>query len=228
MGAVLAGALISLAVVPAANAQTEADSTAPSTGVTTTEAPPASSETPDTTAPDSSVPQSTSDTSLSGPGTTTEPAESTGPTGSAEPTEPTTTTSDPEETTALQEPPYEDDTAYGVDLDGDQGLVVIACAAGEPTGLRSKDFDVVDGPQQDETDGRYWAWIVQRHEGISFQVSDVYADWTCGGKPAEGEAVPPAGGAGAGSAGTTGGHGDSQVKYAPKGGIETGFGGMAA
>ncbi|MBN9745979.1 hypothetical protein DMP23_33690 [Amycolatopsis sp. A1MSW2902] len=105
---------------------------------------------------------------------------------------------------------------------------MIACAAGEPTGLRSNDFDLLEGPHQDETDGRYWEWLVKRHDGVSFDSGTVRAEWTCGGKPTDGGTLPPAGGAGAGSAGTTGGQGGSQVKYAPKHGIETGFGGMAA
>jgi hypothetical protein len=227
-GAVLAGALISLTVVPAANAEDTPDtsSSVPAPADNPASATPSASDTP--TAP----PTSTSDTAPpettkpSEPGQTTTPGKPT-ETKPTEPTQPTTTTSTSGETTP-PEPPYEDDTAYGIDLPDSYGLLLIACAAGAPTNLHSKDFDLVDGPVQDETDGRYWSWTVKRHEGVSFDAGTVYADWTCGGKPTEGEKVPPAGGAGAGSAGTADKHGDSQVKYTPKRGIETGFGGMAA
>ncbi|SEP53875.1 hypothetical protein [Amycolatopsis saalfeldensis] len=225
-GAVLAGALISLAVTPSAMA----DDSAPV--VTTSEAAPPASDAPVTDTPSSepSTGQSTSDTPTSAgqptdTGTPTgKPTGTGGPTSSGEPTKPTS--SQPETTTP--EEPYQDDIAYGVDLDGGQGIFVIACAAGEPTGVSSNDFDLVEGPHQDETDGRYWAWLVKRHDGASFDAGNVTAFWTCGGDKGGEQPVPPAGGAGAGSAGTTGGHGDSQVKYAPKGGVETGFGGMAA
>ena len=226
-GAVLAGALISLAVTPSALAQDD-----PSTVVTTSEAAPPTSDAPasDVPAPGPSTGQSTSDTPTSS-GQPSDTGTPTGkPTGTGEPTstgEPTKPTSSQPETTTPEEP-YEDDIAYGVDLDGGQGIFVIACAAGEPTGVSSRDFDLVEGPHQDETDGRYWAWLVKRHDGASFDAGNVTALWTCGGGKGSEQPVPPAGGAGAGSAGTTGGHGDSQVKYAPKGGVETGFGGMAA
>ncbi|WP_063740195.1 hypothetical protein [Amycolatopsis jejuensis] len=224
-GAVLAGALISLAVTPTANAEGETSSS--TSAAATTTAPPASeTATATQTAPPTS--QSTSDTKTSAPETTTAQPGQTSTSGKPTETGKPTTTTRSSETSAPQEPPYEDDTAYGVDLDGGLGVVMIACAAGEPTGLRSKDFDLVEGPHQDETDGRYWLWLVKRHEGVSFEAGGVYADWTCAGKPSTGEHVPPAGGAGSGSAGTTGGHGDSQVKYTPKRGVETGFGGMAA
>ncbi|MFI5611253.1 hypothetical protein [Amycolatopsis sp. NPDC051903] len=235
-GAVLASALIGLAVAPVASAQ-EADTTAPTSEVAT----PPTSDTPATDVPTSDAPTSdaptsdapsTSDTPTTGaqPTDSTQPGEPSN-TGepTSQPTEPTsTTTSGSEETTTPEEPPYEDDIAFGIDLDGNQGIFVIACAAGEPTNVHSNDFDLVEGPIQDETDGRYWEWLVTRHDGVSFDAGNVTADWTCSGKPADDHPVPPAGGASSGSAGTTGGDGTSQVKYAPKGGVETGFGGMAA
>jgi hypothetical protein len=226
-GAVLAGALISLAVTPSALAQDN-----PTTAPATSEVAPPTSDAPVTDAPAPGSPttgQSTSDTPTSAgqptdTGTPTgKPTGSTGPTGTGEPTKPPTSSSE----TTTPEEPYQDDIAYGIDLDGGQGIFVIACAAGEPTGVSSHDFDLVEGPHQDETDGRYWAWLVKRHDGASFDAGNITAFWTCGGDKGGEQPVPPAGGAGAGSAGTTGGHGDSQVKYAPKGGIETGFGGTA-
>ncbi|MGW4482683.1 hypothetical protein ACWEOE_02485 [Amycolatopsis sp. NPDC004368] len=232
-GAVLAGALISLAVTPTAFADEDNGSVTTTTEVS---APP-SSETPADNAPttsstssdapsSSSQAPSSSDTPTS---TTGKPTETSQPGNTGEPSDSSTpTTSGSEETTTPEEPPYEDDTAYGVDFDGGQGLFVIACAAGEPTNVSSSDFDLIDGPHQDETDGRYWGWIVQRHDGVSFDAGNVTATWTCGGDKTGDQPVPPAGGAAAGSAGTTDGDGTSQVKYAPKGGVETGFGGMAA
>ncbi|GAB3355686.1 hypothetical protein [Amycolatopsis echigonensis] len=235
-GAVLASALISLAVVPAANADpvTDTSSSAPADAGESTppSESPASETTPPVSSPATSAPatetgtptETSAPTETGNPTETGKPTETGQPTDTSKPTTPTTTSSE----TPPEEPPYVDDIAYGVDLDGNDGVFVIACAAGEPTNVHSKDFDLVEGPYQFEDDGRYWGWTVKRHEGVSFDNGIVYASWTCGTKPTDGGHVPPAGGAGAGSAGTTGGHGDSQVKYAPKHGIETGFGGMAA
>jgi hypothetical protein len=217
-GAVLAGALITLAVSPAALAQ-ETDPTsvvvAPPENTTTTEPSTPTSET--TTQPE--VPTSTPGTTdtATPPNTTTKPGE---PTKTSEPGTPTST---PTETTP-EEPPYQDDTAVGFDLPDNEGLLLISCAAGEPTEVYSPDFDLVEGPVQSEADGRVWGWLVKRHEGVSFDAGNVTAHWKCGGAPTE-TPVKPGGGAGSGSETTKGK--DSQVKYAPKGGVETGFGGTA-
>ncbi|MEV6898030.1 hypothetical protein [Amycolatopsis sp. NPDC051372] len=235
-GAVLAGALISLAVTPTALADDEPGttpttsevSTPPTSDTPVTDAPPAS-DTPSSDAPSSSEAPSSSDTPPTTGGQPTDTSQPGNPGNTGEPSDSATpTTSGSEETSTPEEPPYEDDIAYGIDFDGNQGLFVIACAAGEPTNVSSSDFDLIEGPHQDETDGRYWGWLVQRHDGVSFDAGNVTATWTCGGDQTGDQPVPPAGGAGAGSAGTTNGDGSSQVKYAPKGGVETGFGGMAA
>ncbi|MEW2506432.1 hypothetical protein ACQPXB_00395 [Amycolatopsis sp. CA-161197] len=237
-GAVLAGALISLAVTPSAFAQEDNGGTPTTSEVAT----PPTSDTPVTDAPASDTPSSDAPASSQAPSSSDNPPATSGqPTETSQPGDPgnpgntgepsdssTPTTSGSEETSTPEEPPYVDDSAYGIDFDGGQGLFVIACAAGEPTNVSSSDFDLLEGPHQDETDGRYWGWLVQRHDGVSFDAGNVTATWTCGGDQTGDQPVPPAGGAGAGSAGTTNGDGTSQVKYAPKGGVETGFGGMAA
>ena len=122
---------------------------------------------------------------------------------------------------------YKDDVAYGVDLklhNGFDALFVIACAAGEPTNVKSPDFDLVDGPNQEPTDPYYWVWFVKRQPGASFKAHNITASWDCGSRPVE-KPIPPAGGAGAPGADTT--DDGSQVRHAPKSGVETGGGATA-
>jgi hypothetical protein len=225
-GAVLAGALITLAMPPAAMAQT-VDPTPPTTTseVSATSTP---SSGPATTSkstatdvpPTQTSKPTTSGATPTGQPTTGKPPETSKPTGS----KPIETTS--ARATTPQEPPYQDDTAYGIDLANGQGLLVIACAAGQPTDVSSADFDLMEGPHQDGTDGRYWGWLVKFHKGSSFATGTVQVDWKCGADKPVQTPVKPGGGAGAGAPGVSK-DGKSQVKYAPKGGIETGFGGTA-
>ncbi|WP_235716264.1 hypothetical protein [Amycolatopsis sp. ATCC 39116] len=222
--AVISGALITLTTAPAALAE---ESTTPEV-TTTTSAAPESTETSapsssaETTSATSSATSTTSRPSLtSSPGTTTTPVTTT--TGSSEPS--STSSSAPEE------PPYEDDTAYGIDLGDGTGVLIIACAAGQPTGVWSPDFDILDGPYQEEQDGRYWDYLVQLHEGKSFDDGTVTADWTCAGAPqgggASGGGVAPVPGSGEAGEWQQSNGGDAQVSFAPKAGVETGAGGTA-
>ncbi|WP_160148935.1 hypothetical protein [Amycolatopsis alkalitolerans] len=148
----------------------------------------------------------------------------------------TTTSSKPSESTSSstpQEPPYQDDTGYGVDLGDGYGLVIIACAAGEPTGLTSPQFDVLEGPYQEEQDGRYWDYLMHLHDGLTFANDPIEADWTCGGTPDGGGAsgggtpITPVAGSGDAASWQNGNGGNAQVRFAPKEGVETGFGGTA-
>ncbi|NIH81943.1 hypothetical protein [Amycolatopsis viridis] len=221
--AVISGALITLTVAPAALAE---ESTTPATTTTTTVT------APETTTTTSSA-ATTTTSSAATTTTTTRPSLTSSPATSSSSTTPGTTQSHGSTSSGSTpaEPPYADDTAYGIDLGDGTGVLIIACAAGEPAGVRSPDFDVVDGPYQEEQDGRYWDYLVQLHEGKSFAAGGVRADWTCAGVPQGGGAsgggvtpVPGSGGAGDWQQ-SNGGH--AQVSFAPKDGVETGFGGTA-
>ncbi|KAA9162974.1 hypothetical protein FPZ12_010730 [Amycolatopsis acidicola] len=220
----VAGALITLAAAPAAIADDTDVATTTSSAVPETTS---SSAAPETTTTSDS-PQSTENTEPS----STDSAPSATDTTSAQSTESSkpSDTSSPDETTTPEEPPYEDNQGWGVDLEDGYGMVIISCAAGEPTGLTSPDFDVVDGPYQEVQDGRYWDFLVQLHDGKTFADNDIAGDWTCAG--------PQGGGAGSGSIAPVPGSessgdwqssngGDAQVSFAPKTGVETGFGGLA-
>ncbi|MEU3621439.1 hypothetical protein BS329_26150 [Amycolatopsis coloradensis] len=211
-GAVLAGAVISLAVAPAAMAQDE----------TTTTPPAPTSETP-TTAPSPS---------WTGGKVTTAPPESSGaPSSSSQ--QPTSTSGKPtsskpsptstsETPTTSPEDPFYDNVGAGYIGDTGIGALVIACQSGEPSNVSAPDFDIIRHNQA-EDDGRYWVYIVKVKK--SFKGNSSSFTWTCGGKPgkADIEFESPIGG-GAGTPGKP----EKQVKYAPKGGIETGFGATAA
>lgn len=237
-GALLANALILTAVAAPAMAQTESN---PSDVATTTVSSPESS--PESPA-SPSIPASEESPSAS---PSSEPSPSSPSVPESEPSSPpdsgdetTTTTTAPSPTgepdPGVEEPPYVDDVAHGIDLDPDNGigLLIIACAAGQPKHLESPDFEVLEGPHQDEVDGRYWLYIVQLREGLTFESGEVVGYWECGGEtPGGGEA--PGGGApvdpvpGSDDAGEwqQENGGDAQVEFAPQGGVETGFGGTA-
>ncbi|SEB41372.1 hypothetical protein SAMN04489727_1532 [Amycolatopsis tolypomycina] len=211
-GAVLAGALLTLTVAPAALAQE-----APATS---TEAAPTSEAPPTTNLPTTTPATSTSQQPTSQQPTSTQPT--TQPTGTGTPTsgKPTHTSSTP--TTEPTDPfphgdDYIDDYAYAWEFDDGTGILVIACAAGEPTNIVANDFTVAGGPFQDGADGRYWGFDIQLNEGKHL-TDDTKVSWTCEGKP-----VTRPVGHGGGSA-TAGG----QVKVTPKaGGVETGGGATA-
>ncbi|MBE8519125.1 hypothetical protein ILP97_16640 [Amycolatopsis sp. H6(2020)] len=210
-GAVLAGALLTLTVSPVALAQeapvTSTTEAAPTTtgAPTTTEAPPStSSSEPTSQQPTSSQP--TSQPTSTGTGTPT----------SSKPTRPTTPTAEPTDPFPHGDD-YIDDVAYAWEFDGGVGILVIACAAGEPRNVKANDFTVAAGPFQDGADGRYWGFDIQLNEGKHL-TDDTQVSWVCEGKP-----VTRPVGHGGGSA-TVGG----QVKVTPKsGGVETGGGATA-
>ncbi|WP_191255834.1 hypothetical protein [Amycolatopsis oliviviridis] len=212
-GAVLAGAVISLAVTPAAMAQEE----------TTTTPTPSSSETP-TTAPS---PSWTGGKVTSAPPEPSAPASSSSqeptPTGTPTSGKPSpTSTSEKPTTTPNPEEPYVDNVGAGYIGDNGVGALVIACASGEPSNVSAPDFDTLYSNQA-EDDGRYWVYIVKVKK--SFKGNSSTFTWTCDGKSGKGdiEFESPIGGGAA-----TPGKPEKQVKYAPKGGIETGFGATAA
>ncbi|WP_410576164.1 hypothetical protein [Amycolatopsis sp. lyj-108] len=216
-GAVLAGAVISLAVTPVAMAQTE----------TTTTPPAPTSETP-TTAPSpswsggqvSSAPEWSGGKVTTAPPTTesSTPTSTSGKPTSSKPS-PTSTSEKP---TTPPEEPYVDNVGAGYIGDNGVGALVIACESGEPSNVSAPDFDTLYSNQA-EDDGRYWVYIVKVKK--SFKGNSSTFTWTCAGKPgkADIEFEAPIGGGAA-----TPGKPEKQVKYAPKGGIETGFGATAA
>ncbi|MFE6609849.1 hypothetical protein [Amycolatopsis sp. NPDC057786] len=213
-GAVLAGAVISLAVTPVAMAQTETTTTPPAPSSETSSSTPA--------APSYSGGKVTTETSAPASSSSQEPT----PTSSGKPTSgkpsPTSTSEKPTTTTAPPEEPYVDNVGAGYIGENGYGALVIACESGEPSNVSAPDFDTVYGNQA-EDDGRYWVYIVKVKK--SFKGNSSTFTWTCDGKPGKADIeFETAIGGGA----ATPGKPEKQVKYAPKGGIETGFGATAA
>ena len=236
-GIVSAGALITAATAPAALAQT--DTTTPETATTTA----VSSEATTTTAP------TTSETT-----TTTAPAtsETTGTTTTPSLTDSVKTDApDPTSTTVTSEPPkddYQDNTGHGFVGLGGEGVLVIACAAGQPGAVATQYLSVTGGPDQDEADGRLWNYSVRVVDAPAGTTTAKFS-WTCDGvegngvvdfeqeqppvtttttatsSPAASSTAPVTTATSTTAAGNAAP--EAQVKVAPKGGVETGFGGTA-
>lgn len=234
-GAVLATALIFTGVAAPAVAQDEVEtstvtSTSEPSATTSTTEPPATTSTtmsePTSTSSEPSQPTTTtpSESETSTPSTTS-PPQSSQPSESSSSVQPTSS-----EPPAEEEPPYVDNMAWGIDIDPEKGLglLLIACAAGEPSNAHSPDFEILEGPHQDEVDGRYWYYFVQLRPGVTFESNEVTGRWECGGQQPGGGAAPVAPVPGSGDADDwqDSNDGDAQVKFAPKGGVETGFGGI--
>ncbi|MBB5854163.1 hypothetical protein ACFQ05_12710 [Amycolatopsis umgeniensis] len=212
-GAVLAGAVISLAVTPAAMAQDETTTTPPAAPTETSSSAPAE---PSWTG--GKVTTAPPETSTSGSPSSQPTPSSSGKPTSGKPS-PTSTSERP---TTPPEEPYVDNVGAGYIGDNGVGALVIACASGEPAAVSAPDFDTLYSNQA-EDDGRYWVYIVKVKK--SFKGNASTFTWTCAGKAGKGDIEfesPIGGGAG------TPGKPEKQVKYAPKGGIETGFGATAA
>ncbi|WIX86883.1 hypothetical protein [Amycolatopsis sp. DG1A-15b] len=241
-GIVSAGALITFAAAPAALAQDE--TTTPET--TTTTSP---SETTTTTAPTS--------TETTAPVTTTGTTTAAPTSSHVTTTTPPKTTSSAPETTEPPKDDYQDNTGHGFIGLGGEGVLVIACAAGKPGEVATQYLSVTGGPDQDEADGRLWnysvrvadapagtttakfSWTCAGVEGngtVEFEqeqqppTSTVTATSTPSSSAPSSSTAPlttapsttatsttPAGNAAP----------KAQVKVAPKGGVETGFGGTA-
>ncbi|WP_410658683.1 hypothetical protein [Amycolatopsis sp. lyj-112] len=209
-GAVLAGAVISLVVAPVAAAQETTTPPAPASETSTSAPEPSYSGGPVTTAPpETSTPGSSSQQPTSTSGKPSETSGKPSPTSTSE--KPTTPPKDD----------FYDNVGAGYIGDNGIGALVIGCESGEPTNVSAPDFDVTSYNQA-EDDGRYWVYIVKVKK--SFKGNSSTFSWTCDGKPGKGdiEFESTIGGGG------TPGKPEKQVKYAPKGGIETGFGATAA
>ena len=242
-GVVSAAALATFAAAPAALAE-ETDTTSPETTTTTS-----TSETTTTTAP-----TTTETTSESSPVTTTgnTPADPTiEVTKTTTPVKTTSTSADSEP----PKDDYQDNTGAGFVGLGGEGVLVINCAAGAPGNLAAQYLSVTGGPDQDESDGRTWNYTVRVADAPAGTTTAKFS-WTCNGVEGNGTVEfqqpeePPTSTSPSTSttvasstapvttatpttttSTTTTASGNAapkaQVKVAPKGGVETGFGGTA-
>lgn len=238
-GVVFASALATFAATPAALAQTET-STSPTETTTSASETSTSSSPTSTTAPSSTsvTPTPTTPSSTQGDVKTTE--RRVAPKAEAEPDKP------------VQEAPkddYQDNVGHGFVGLGGEGVLVIACAAGKPGGVATQYLSVTGGPDQDEADGRLWNYSVRVVDAPAGTTTAKFS-WTCDG--AEGNGVvefeqeqqpqtstvtatstsAPASSTApitTATSSTPAGNAapKAQVKVAPKGGVETGFGGTA-
>jgi hypothetical protein len=248
-GAVLAGVAITFAVTPAALAQDEPSSTTTTTSDTsvTTSGTPTPSETP--TSSTAGITGTSSDVVTTSDAPPSAPAAINGRAKAADQTAKAT---EPSDTSTSTVPPkkYTDNVGHGfIGLTG-EGVLVIACAEGAPGNVSTANLTVTAGPDQDEADGRYWNYDV-RVAG-EFQGTTSTFSWTCAGQPGQGsvefQQAPPTTTPTTPTTPTTSSSGTAapsstvvsstsaapgltrpkaQVRYAPQGGIETGFGGMA-
>lgn len=243
-GVVFAGALITFAATPAALAQDETSTspteTSTSTSETTTSSSPASTTSETTTAP---------------PTSSTAPVESSQP-GEVKTTEKQRIAPELKEETQAppKDDDYQDGVGHGfVGLSG-EGILVVACASGKVGAIYTQNLSVTAGPDQDESDGRLWNYTVtvvtpptgptgrfaftcDGVEGIGiidFEQVQPPATTTTTSAPSTTTSAPSSTApitTGAPSTTTTTAPGNAapkaQVKVAPKGGVETGFGGMA-
>ncbi|MET8993697.1 hypothetical protein [Amycolatopsis sp. NPDC004169] len=239
-GVVFAGALATFAAAPAAVAQTETSTTPTETTTSTSETPTTTvSTTTETTAPTTST-----TTTTSAPATT----------GVTSTTTPKTTSSAPESAEPPKDD-YQDNTGHGFVGLGGEGVLVIACAAGAPGNVATQYLSVTGGPDQDEADPRLWNYSVRVADAPAGTTTAKFS-WTCAGVEGNGtvefeQEEPPTSttttttvstsvpsstapittATSSTTVATTAPAGNAapkaQVKVAPKGGVETGFGGTA-
>jgi hypothetical protein len=241
-GVVFAGALATLAAAPAASAQDETSTTP--TETSTSEPTSSSSATTTATTSDSptTVPSSTS------PITTAVPTPS-----EVKTTEQQVAPKAEPELPEAQEPPkddsYQDNVGHGYIGLGGEGVLVIACAGKAPGNVATQYLSVTGGPDQDEADGRYWNYTVRVVDAPAGTTTAKFS-WTCGKQEGEGivefeQEEPPTSSStstttaapsstapittATSAAGRAPGNAapKAQVKVAPRGGVETGFGGTA-
>jgi hypothetical protein len=236
-GVVSAAALATFAAAPAALAQDETSTSPTETSASTSETSTSSTTSSTTSEAPSTVPSSTSGIA------TADPAQSEVKT--------TEKRIAPEIESDPQEPPkdddYQDNTGAGFVGLGGEGVLVINCAAGAPGNLATQYLNVTGGPDQDESDGRIWNYTVRVADAPAGTTTAKFS-WTCNGiegngivefeqeqPPTTSTTVPsstaPVTTATSTTTTTTAAPGnaapEAQVKVAPKGGVETGFGGTA-
>ncbi|WIY04370.1 hypothetical protein QRX60_11170 [Amycolatopsis mongoliensis] len=151
--------------------------------------------------------------------------------------------------------PQQDNVGHGFVGVGGEGVLVIACAAGAPGNVATQYLDVTSGPDQDGANGLLWNYTV-RVTSLPAGTTTGKFSWTCGKQDGEGivefeQEQPPTSTSPSTSTSaspsstapittatsattvttTTTASGNAapkaQVKVAPKGGVETGFGGTA-
>jgi cytoskeletal protein RodZ len=250
-GVVFAGALATFAAAPAALAQDETSTspteTTTSTSETSTSSSPTSTTVPASESP-ASVPSSTSGIATADPAqpevrtTDKRIAPKAAPEIKGDTQEP-----------SKDDDGYQDNTGHGFVGLGGEGVLVIACAAGKPGEVSTQYLSVTDGPDQDEADGLLWNYSVRVVDAPAGTTTAKFS-WTCAGVEGNGivefqQEEPPTSTSTSTSTSaapsstaplttatsttttSTAPPGNAapkaQVKVAPKGGVETGFGGTA-
>ncbi|MFJ8910544.1 hypothetical protein [Amycolatopsis sp. NPDC102389] len=214
-GAVLAGAVLSLAVTPAAMAQTETTTTPPAP---TSEAP-STAPSPSWSGGPVSNPPSWSGGKVTSVPPSSETSAPTSTSGTPTSGKPSTSTSEKPTTTTPPKPELNVGAGY---VEGNEGALAILCGS-EPTGVTAPDFTIVDS-FQDGGDAYLWIYVIEAKPG--FKGTSSTFTWTCDGKPGKGDIeIEGTVGGGATAPGTKPA---KQVKLKPKGGVETGFGATAA
>ncbi|MEV4603097.1 hypothetical protein AB0K15_37580 [Amycolatopsis sp. NPDC049253] len=159
------------------------------------------------------------------------------------------------ETTAPSDP-YTDNAGHGFVGLGGEGVLVIACASGAPGNVATVGLTVTAGPDQDGADGRYWnydvrvvdgftgttapfSWTCDGQEGdgdVTFEqvappTSDTSETPAASDTPTGTSANPATSTSTSDTTKAAPGpvvtRPTVQVRYAPQGGVETGFGGTA-
>ncbi|MEV0068237.1 hypothetical protein [Amycolatopsis sp. NPDC050768] len=159
------------------------------------------------------------------------------------------------ETTAPTDP-YTDNAGHGFVGLGGEGVLVIACASGAPGNVATVGLTVTAGPDQDGADGRYWnydvrvidgftgttapfSWTCDGQEGhgdVTFEqvappTSDTSETPATSDTPTGSTTSPTTSASTSDTPKATPGpvvtRPAVQVRYAPQGGVETGFGGTA-
>ncbi len=239
-GVVVAGALATFAATPAASAQEETSTTPTETTTSTSETTTSSSPASTTSGAPSTVPSSTSGIA------TADPAQP-----EVKTTENAGRKAEPEQKEDTQQPPEEDDyqdaVGHGFVGLGGEGVLVVACASGKVGEIYTQNLSVTAGPDQDESDGRYWNYTVtvvtpptEATGRFAFFCDGVehigIIDFEQEQPPTSSSSTPTSTSAAPSSAApvttaTSAAPGNSapkaQVKVAPRGGVETGFGGTA-
>jgi hypothetical protein len=248
VGVVFAGALATFAATPAALAQDETSTSPTETTTSTSESSttsPTTTTQPAPTAPSSTSGIATAAPSQSGDVRTTD--KQAAPEKKAA----------PELKEDTQQPPKEDDYQDGVGHGfvglGGEGILVVNCASGKVGAIYTQNLSVTSGPDQDESDGRLWNYsvtVVSPPAGptgrfaftcdgvesvgiVDFEQEQPPTTTTSSSAPSSTAPVttPSVPSTTTTTATTTTAPGNAapkaQVKVAPKGPIETGFGGMA-
>jgi cytoskeletal protein RodZ len=252
-GVVSAAALATFAAAPAALAQDETSTSPTETTTSTSETSTSSSPSSTTSAAPTTVPSSTSGIATSDPG---RPDVKTTDKRIAPKAAPEIK-GDTQEPPKDGEEPQQDNVGQGFVGLGGEGVLVIACAAGAPGEVAAQYLSVTGGPEQDGANGLLWnytvrvttlpagtttgkfSWTCAGVEGngtVEFQQEEPPTSTSpspstsTSASPSSTAPVTTATSATTATTTTTASGNaapKAQVKVAPKGGVETGFGGTA-